>query len=274
MFLLSKRLHILAYRTVKDFMEKNYSYHASAITFSSILILNTLIIFLGTFLKYIPHKDRLIYKIYEIFPNISKQIVDLLVKTLENISTPTQIFTIALVIFFIANFLRTIEFAFSYIARVKPRPYPLVHFLLPFIFSILMLIYGLFDLGFDVFLSILTKYNLNKPVILTFLDYIKRFFDFFIMPLGLFVLYYFLSPVRLNIKITLAVSLFLFLILKPIKVLFTWYITTFLIKNLVITSLAGLLIFLLWLYILFLMLLVGYRAILLVQIISRNRTLK
>jgi membrane protein len=255
-------------------MEKNYSYHASAITFSSLLILNTLIIFLGTFLKYIPHKEKLINKIYEIFPNISKQIVDLLVKTLENISAPTQIFTIVLVFFFIANFLRTIEISFSYIAKVKPRPYPIVHFFLPFIFSILMVIYGLFDLGFDLLLGILTKYNLNIPVVLTFLDYIKKFLDFFVMPLGLFVLYYFLSPVKLNVKITLIISLLLFLILKPIKVFFTWYITTFLVKNLVITSLASLLIFLLWLYILFLMLLIGYRAILLLQVIFHNRISK
>ena len=252
-------------------MEKNYSYHASAITFSSLLILNTLIIFLGTFLKYIPHKEKLISKIYEIFPNISKEIVDLLVKTLENISTPTQLFTLILIIFFIANFLRTIEFSFSYIAKVKARPYPLIHFFIPFIFSILMVIYGLFDLGFDLILGIINRFNLNVPVILLFLDYVKKILDFFVMPVGLFVLYYFLSPVKLNLKITFAVSLMLFLFLKPIKVFFTWYITTFLIKNLVITSLASLLIFLLWLYILFLMLLVGYRVILFLQITFRSR---
>jgi len=253
------------YTIVEDFLSRQYTYHASTIAFSSFLVLNTAVIFLGTVLKYIPHKEVLIGKIYEIFPHSAEHIVDLLVQSIESLTVQAQILTFILVIIFIGNFLRTIELAFAFVGGVKPRKIPLIHYILPFIFAFLMVFYGFVDVIISVLPSLLIKFHISHPIILKILSTIKVIINYLAFPLGLMFIYYFISPIRLSFRITLAVSLILTLLLNPLKTGFTWYTSHFLVKNLVITPFAGILIFIIWLYIMALAMLIGYRLILFLQ---------
>jgi YihY family inner membrane protein len=253
------------YTIIEDFLSRQYTYHASTIAFSSFLVLNTAVIFLGTILKYIPHKEIIIKKIYEIFPNNAEPVVDLLIQSLEKLTIQTQILTFILVSIFIGNFLRTIELAFAYISNSKPRKIPIINYILPFIFAFLMVFYGFIDVIVGFLPSILIKLHLAHPFILKILSTIKVIINYLAFPLGLMFIYYFISPIRLSFRITLAVSLILTLLLNPLKTGFTWYTSHFLVKNLVITPFAGILIFIIWLYIMALAMLIGYRLILFLQ---------
>ncbi len=252
----------LIYGLLVDFFSKNYAYHASAITFSGFLVLNTAVIFLGTVLKYIPHKEEIIEKIYRLFPDISDSVVDYIIQSVENLTVQVQILTLLLVVFFIGNFLRTVEFAFAYISGGTPRKIPLVNYFLPFIFGFLMVLYGVLGLVLEVIPKLLAEFHLYHPLVDKVIGAVKFLVNYLALPLGLLVIYTSLSPVRLKPRIVLAVSLLLMLVLNPLKGLFTWYTTTFLVKNIVITPFAGILIFLVWLYVMVLTLLVGYRFIL------------
>jgi len=262
---LAKRTFKTSYALVADFFSKSYTYHASAITFSAFLVSNTAVIFLGTILKYIPQRGDIISKIYELFPNISENIVKYFINSVENLTLKVQLITLFLVIFFIGNFLRTIELAFSFIAEVKPRKIPLINYFLPFLFGFLLVFYGSLDVILGVIPKILEKFHIYHPLVLNVIQTIKVVINYLAFPLGLTVVYYFLSPIRVKFRTSLAVSLLLTLMLNPLKDLFTWYTTHFLVKNLVITPFAGVLIFLVWLYVMTLFLLFGYRLILFLQ---------
>ncbi len=253
------------YAVVKDFFARQYTYHASTIAFSSFLVLNAAVIFLGTVIKYIPHKEAVLSRIYEIFPHSAETVVDLLIRSIEALSVKVQIFTVLLIFLFIGNFLRTVEMAFAYVADIKPRPLPFVHYILPFFFALLMVFYGFADLVIEILPSLLVKLHLAHPFVLKVLSFVRLGLNYLAFPLGLFFLYFFISPVRLSARITLAVSLLMLLMLNPLKEAFTWYTSHFLVKNLVITPFAGILIFLIWLYIMAIAILVGYRFILLLQ---------
>jgi membrane protein len=255
----------LFYAVINDFFGKKYTYHASAIAFSFFLVLNAIVIFLGTILKYVPNKRALIEKIYQIFPHASEQVVSELVALLEKLSFKVQLITLVLIVAFIGNFLRTLEIAFSYIADAPLRKIPWVHYVLPFLFAILLTLYGSVDIALKVAGQLLEKLHLMNRLTLEVLHAVKIGMDYLLFPVGLTSIYYFISPVRLNLRITLAVSLFVVLVVNPLKGLFTWYVTHFLTKNLVITPFAGILVFLVWLYLLSLIILIGYRIILLLQ---------
>jgi membrane protein len=262
----------LIYKLGEDFFKKGYTYHASAIAFSSFLVLNTAIIFLGTIIKYIPHRELVISKIYEFFPNVSQSVVNLIVQSLENLSAKTQILTLVLVIFFIGNYLRTIEIGFAFVANTKPKTFPIMNYILPFLFGFLMLFYGIVDMTLDVLPKVLFNLHIYTPWILQFLATLKLVINYLAFPVGLFVIYYFLSPVNISWNTTFAVSLILFLTLNPLKDLFTWYVTHILEKNLILTPLASILIFLIWLYTISLFLLLGYRLILLLESLFKEKT--
>ncbi len=265
MFEFFKTLALGLWAVIKDFFSRQYTYHASTIAFSSFLVLNTAVIFLGTVIKYIPHREFIIKKIYEIFPNVAEQVVSLLVKEIETLSVKAQIFTLILVVIFIGNFLRTVEIAFAYVVRVKPRPLPWIHYVLPFIFGFLMVFYGIADVVIKLIPQILIKFHVYHPFVIKILEAVKIILNYLAFPLGLFTIYFFISPIRLSFRITLAVSIVLMMLLNPLKEIFTWYITHFLLKNLVITPFAGILIFLIWLYIMAIFILLGYRLIVFLQ---------
>ena len=262
---LAKGTFKTAYAFLSDFFSKSYTYHASAITFSAFLVSNTAVIFLGTILKYIPQKERIISKIYELFPNISENIVNYLVQSVENLTIKVQLITLLLVVFFIGNFLRTIELAFAFVGETEPRKLPIVNYILPFLFGGLLVFYGSFDVILGLIPKVLSKFHIFHPLVLKVIHTVKVIVNYLAFPLGLSVIYYFLSPKKVKFRIALALSLALTLMLNPLKDLFTWYTTHFLIKNLVITPFAGVLIFLVWLYVMALFLLFGYRAILFLQ---------
>jgi len=94
---------------------------------------------------------------------------------------------------------------------------------------------------------------------------LKLLIDYLIFPLGILVFYLLISPVRVTLRVTFAISFILTLLLNPLKGIFTWYSTHFLLKNLVLTPFAGILVFLIWIYTVSLFILLGYRMILLVQ---------
>ncbi len=254
-----------SYKVVADFFSKSYSYHASAITFSGFLVSNTAVIFLGTILKYIPQKQIIISKIYELFPNISENIVKYFVTSVENLTLKVQLITLFLIIFFIGNFLRNIELAFAFIAETKPRKIPLINYFLPFIFGVLLVFYGSIDVILGLIPKILEKFHIYHSFVLKVIATFKMVINYLAFPLGLTVIYYFLSPTKVKFRTSLAVSLGLALLLNPLKSLFTWYTTHYLIKNLVITPFAGILVFLVWFYIMAIFLLLGYRFILFLQ---------
>jgi len=255
----------LLWGILKDFFQGGYTYHASAVAFSSFLTLNAFVVFLGTILKYVPNKSALESKIYEIFPNISREIVDTVIKSVENLSVETQIVTLLLVIFFIGNFLRTMEIAFAHIAETKPRTIPWINYLFPIIFGFLLLFYGFIDVFFGIFLKVLGNFSLMYPFVVKLFLKLKLLIDYLIFPLGILVFYLLISPVRVTLRVTFAISFILTLLLNPLKGIFTWYSTHFLLKNLVLTPFAGILVFLIWIYTVSLFILLGYRMILLVQ---------
>ncbi len=255
----------LLWGILKDFFQRGYTYHASAVAFSAFLTLNTAVVFLGTILKYVPNKSALESKIYEIFPNISREIVDTVVKSVENLTVETQILTLFLVVFFIGNFLRTLEIAFAHIAETKPRTIPWINYLFPIIFGFLILFYGFTDVIFGIFLKVFGHFSLIYPIVVKIFLKLKLLVDYLVFPLGLSVVYFLISPVRVTLRITFAVSFILTLLLNPLKGVFTWYSTHFLLKNLVLTPFAGILIFLIWIYTVSVFILLGYRTILLVQ---------
>lgn len=269
MDILFKTLKIV-WNIVGDIFEKGYGYHAAALSYSAFLTLNAVVIFLGTILKYIPSKDLIIKKIYEIFPNASQNIVQLIIHSVENLSIKTQIVTLLLVIFFIGNFLRTLEVAFSYIAKTKPRTIPWINYILPFIFGFLMLIYGFTDIVFSTILHLLEKFSYVYPfavkVFLTF----KTALDYLAFPVGLFIIYWLLSPVKVKKRVALLISFLVALMLSPLKGIFTWYVTHFLVKNIILTPFAGVLVFLIWIYTVSICILLGYRLILFLQTIFYN----
>jgi len=253
------------YGLLSDIFSKNYTYHASAITFSAFLVSNTAVIFLGTVLKYIPKKEQIIQKIYELFPQISENIVQYFVQSVENLTVKVQLITLILVIFFIGNFLRTVEVAFAFVGGTNPRKLPIVNYILPFVFGFLLVFYGSLDVILNFIPKLLAKLHIYHPLVVKITELIKVATNYFAFPLGVAVIYYFLSPKRVRFRITLGVSLILTLLLNPLKGLFSWYATHFLVKNLVITPFAGILIFLVWLYVMALFLLFGYRLILLLH---------
>ena len=257
---------LLLWKIAKDFFEKGYTYHASAVAFSAFLTLNAGVVFLGTVLKYIPNKEKIVKKLYQIFPNISQDVVNFLVQSVENLSVNVQVFTLLLVVFFIGNFLRTLEVAFAHIAGTKPRTIPLMNYFLPFFFGFLMLFYGFTDVVLNIVSNFFSHYKFIYPLWVKVLIPVKLTLDYLAFPVGLLSVYIFISPVRLNFRITLGVSLFLtLLLLNPLKALFSWYATHFFLKNLILTPLAGVLIFLVWIYTISLVLLLGYRFILFLQ---------
>ena len=253
------------WKVLTDFFEKGYGYHAAAVSFSAFLTLNASVVFLGTILKYIPSKELIIKKIYEIFPNVSQKLVHLIFNSVENLSVKVQILTFLLVIFFIGNFLRNLEVAFSHIAEAKPRPIPWVNYILPFIFGFLMLFYGFTDMGIGIILQKLEQSEFFYRVMVKFFFAFKLTLDYLAFPIGLFIIYWLLSPVKLKKRITLAVSFAITLLLNPLKALFTWYATHFLLKNIVLTPLAGILVFLIWIYTVSTFILFGYRLIVFLQ---------
>lgn len=253
------------WKIISDIFEKGYGYHAAALSYSAFLTLNAAVVFLGTILKYIPSKDLIIKKLYEVFPNVSQNVVDLIIKSVENLSVQTQIFTLLLVIFFIGNFLRTLEVAFSHIADAKPRPIPWINYILPFIFGFLMLIYGFIDVIFSTALHLLEKISFVYPLAVKFFLTFKVVLDYLAFPLGLFIIYWLLSPVKVKKRITLLVSFAIALFLSPLKGIFTWYTTHFLVKNIILTPFAGVLVFLIWIYTVSVFILLGYRFILFLQ---------
>ena len=256
---------MILYRIVNDFFSKRYTYHASALAFSSFLVLNTIVIFLGTILKYIPNKQILIEKIYQIFPHVSEQVVRELINLIEKFSLKIQLFTVVLIVIFIGNFLRTLEIAFAYVVNVEPRKLPWIHYVLPFFFAILLSLYGSLDIAIKVLSQILEKLHLSHSLTLEILNLVKLGVNYLLFPVGLMSIYYFISPIRLNFRITFAISLLIVVVINPLKELFTWYATHFLSKNLVITPFAGILVFLIWLYVMSIVILIGYRVIVLLQ---------
>jgi uncharacterized BrkB/YihY/UPF0761 family membrane protein len=256
---------LIFWKLLKDFFQRGYTYHAGAVAFSAFLTLNAAVVFLGTILKYIPNKEKLIHKIYEIFPNISQDVVNLLIQSVENLSVKTQILTFLLVIFFIGNFLRTLELSFAFIANSKPRPLPVINYLLPFIFSFLAIFYGYLDMFLAAILHIFEKLGFIYPLAVKLFLYLKLFVDYLIYPFGLAIVYKLLSPVKVNFRFSFATSMVLSIFLNPLKALFGWYVSNFLIKNLVLTPFAGILVFLIWIYSVSVFILLGYRSILFLQ---------
>lgn len=250
---------------VSDFFEKGYGYHAAAVSFSAFLTLNASVIFLGTVLKYIPSKEWILKKLYEVFPNVSQNVVHLIFNSVENLSVRVQILTFLLVVFFIGNFLRNLEVAFSHIAGVKPRQIPWVNYILPFVFGFLMLFYGFTDMAIGVVLHLLENVKFVYPLAVKVFFTFKVALDYLAFPIGLFIVYWLLSPVRIKKRITLLVSFFVALSLNPLKSLFTWYATHFLLKNIILTPLAGILVFLIWVYTVSVFILMGYRFIVFLQ---------
>ncbi|NPB05429.1 MAG: YihY/virulence factor BrkB family protein [Aquificae bacterium] len=264
-------LYRALYALLADFFSKNYTYHASAITFSAFLVLNAVVVFLGTVLKYVPGKEEVVARIYELFPEASAKVVDFLVRSVENLTVQTQVLTLLLVVFFLGNFLRTVEYAFAFVSGGEPRKIPLVNYFLPFIFGLLLLLYGVVDFAIGLLPEVLKRFHLYHPLVEPVLETIRWAVNYLAFPLGLLVIYRTLSPVPLRPSTTLGVSLLLMLLLNPLKGLFTWYATNFLVKNLVITPFAGILMFLVWLYVLALALLLGYRLILLLDGLKERR---
>ena len=252
----------LLWAIVKDFFSRGYSYHASAVAFSAFLTLNASVVFLGTILKYIPNRELLERKIFEIFPNISRDVVNTIMSSLERLSVETQIVTLLLVIFFIGNFLRTLEIAFAYVAQTKPRTIPWINYLFPILFGFLILFYGFCDILLGIALKFLGKLGIAHTLAVKLLLSLKLLVDYLIFPIGLWVVYLLISPVRLGVRVTFWVSFVLSLLINPLKEVFGWYATHFLLKNLVLTPFAGILVFLIWIYTLSLLLLLGYRVIL------------
>ena len=253
------------WKFLEDFFEKGYTYHASAVAFSAFLTLNAAVVFFGTVLKYIPDKEKIVEKIYQIFPNVSQDVVNLLIQSVENLSVQVQILTLVLVVFFMGNFLRTLEIAFAYIAKVKPRKIPWVNYLLPFLFGFLMVFYGFLDVILNILSKVFSHFGFIYPIVLKVIFTLKVVTDYLILPLALLSLYVFISPVKLNFRIVLAISLLLTLLLNPLKSIFTWYISHFLLKNLVLTPFAGILIFLIWIYTISVFILFGFRTIVFLQ---------
>ena len=252
---------LIFWKLLKDFFEKGYTYHAGVVAFSAFLTLNAGVVFLGTILKYIPDKEKIIHKLYEVFPNISQDVVNLLTRSIENLSVKTQILTLLLVVVFIGNFLRTLEVAFSYIAGKKPRSIPWVNYLLPFLFGFLTVFYGFVDVISEMVLHAVERFGFIYPIAVKVFLYLKLVIDYLIFPLGLSIIYFFLSPIRVGFRIAFATSLVLSVFLNPLKVFFGWYSTHFLLKNLVLTPFAGILVFLIWIYTVSIFILLGYRAI-------------
>ena len=259
------RTFAVLWRVLSDFFEKGYGYHAAALSYSAFMTLNAAVVFIGTILKYIPSKELIIKKLYEVFPNVSQEVVDLIVKSVENLSVQTQILTLLLVVFFIGNFLRTLEVAFSHIADTKPRPIPWVNYILPFLFGFLMLFYGFLDVIFGTILHLLENLSFVYPLAVKFFLTFKGILDYLAFPIGLFIIYWLLSPVGIRKRITLIVSFAVALLLSPLKGIFTWYATHFLVKNIILTPFAGVLILLIWIYTVSIFILLGYRAILFFQ---------
>ncbi len=251
---------------IEDFLERSYGYHAAALSFSFFLTLNSAVVFLGTILKYIPEKGAIINKIYQLFPNLSKEVLDAIVLSVENLSVQVQLLTLLLVIYFLGNFLRTLELAFAYVAGAKPRPLPVINYLLPLVFGLLMLLYGSLDIVIAVALKLLAHVKFVYPVAVKFFLTLKGVLDYLMFPLGLFIIYWSLSPVRVKKRLALFVAFLVGFLLSPLKELFSWYATHFLLKNLILTPLAGILIFLLWVYAVFYSLLIGYRFLLALQV--------
>jgi len=216
-------------------------------------------------LKYIPSKEAVIRKLYEVFPNISQQVVNTIIQSVENLSARVQILTLLLVVFFLGNFLRNLEVAFAHIAGAKPRTIPWVNYILPFIFGLLILFYGFTDVVIGVVLHLLEKFKFVYPFAVSFFLTVKVLLDYLAFPLGLFIIYWLLSPVKVKKRVTLLVSFVLAFSLNPLKFFFTWYATHFLLKNLILTPLAGILVFLIWIYTVSIFILVGYRSVLFLQ---------
>ena len=254
------------WRISEDFLERSYGYHAAALSFSFFLTLNSAVVFLGTILKYIPEKEVLLNKIYQLFPNLSKGVLDAIILSVENLSVQVQLLTLLLVLYFLGNFLRTLELAFAYIAAAKPRPLPIINYLLPLVFGLLMLLYGSLDIVIAVALKLLEHIRFVYPVAVKFFLTLKGVLDYLAFPLGLFIIYWSLSPVRVKKRLALLVAFTVGFLLNPLKELFSWYATHFLLKNLILTPLAGILIFLLWVYAVFYFLLIGYRLLLALQV--------
>jgi len=254
----------------KEIFSADIPYHASAITFSAFLSSNTFVLFLGSFLKYLPHKEIFIQKIYNLFPSEVYPLVDILVKSIEHLNVKLQIFSFFLVLFFLGNFLKTLEKAFSHLAAHPTRNLHWKHYLIPFFFVFFMLLYSLLGMFIDVLIKFLQSYSFYlgifiKGMVIEILILIKILLELLFFPLSLWFIHLSLSPVRLNFLRSFIIAFVIALILSPLKILFSWYIENFLIKNLVLTSLAGIFTFLIWLYLIFFLLLLGYRLALILR---------
>ncbi|MFN4308380.1 YihY/virulence factor BrkB family protein [Sulfurihydrogenibium azorense] len=266
---------------IKDYFNKNYSYHSSSLAFYFFLSIFPMFIFVFSILSFIAFLkiSDIYYIVYNLFPNIAEKFLENVLKFYNtNLSTNLSLISILLSLYFGKDLFIAIQMAFHYVWELEyttDRKKMIVSILaLPFI-AIIFTVFYLFMIllkfidevknyleNFDViFLKWLT--NLinflaeNVDTILNLLN-ISEIITFFVV---IYLLFYFFTPVNVERKKLILVVLFVSFCLFMMRVLFESVIINFLSKNPLFLTVGSIFAFLVWVKLSFDIILIGQRIV-------------
>ena len=253
-----------AFRSLLDFFNNGFGYHAAAITFFTLMSLVPLFMVLTVLISYVFNlKAEYFLKIaQEFFPSITQEFLGFVLK-LSNQRAIFGIVGFLISFFFASNIFTSMYTAFGYIFEDKTsiRKSAFIRiFAIPIFIFILVLLY-IFNLFISTFLDIIMSFalwkyiekflgNLHLEIILQMITDISNIIQGLTYFLMVFFIYKFLTPKKnLNLKEILTTTTFISAILYILKTLFSVYIIFSSKTNPIYGSLSGIFAFLAWLYI-------------------------
>lgn len=236
-----------------DAFNKDFSYHASALSLQLLLVFSPFVIFITSILSYFPifNLERIETYIEKTVPEKASVIIKEIFKVKKHSKT-ASIVSILISYFFAVGFLKKFKRAFSYIAPEKTREPPEFFYwiYLPFIFFV-----------FGLFISLTFPVSVALKVLLK--GYLKFIYDFVAtFPLFILLVIFYTTFLKVKAKkFLLFSSFFIYILLIILNFLFTFYASYIFKGSILYGSLSSLVLFFIWLNLNFLLVLLGARMI-------------
>jgi membrane protein len=272
-------IFISLFLSVKDYFNKNYSYHSSALTYYLLLSIFPLLVFIFSVLSLFVffNISYVYYILYNLFPSVSDQFLNIILNFYKRESSINISFlSILISLYFAKDLFIAIQMAFSAVWEIgykgNKRNLVVAVISLPFLSLFLLVLYLLalvikyveeiklflekLDLFFiKWFLFIINFISENVKVLLNLLNFSEILIFWFLV----FLLFRFFTPIKVNKRKTLISSVLFTIFLILLKKVFEIILIKLLSKSPLFLTLGSVFVFLVWVKISFDIILIGQR---------------
>ncbi len=260
-------LYDLTVFLTRSFKEGNYAIRAAAISFNLILAIFPLLLVILALIPYLPIEGFQVSVLAEIKMFVPENMSELIIPTLEDLILEKHYFVLSigfiLTIYYASNSINTILSSFNSSFQIELKRHPIKQRLIALSLSLVwaMLSLGaivLMILGEDLILIMQESLSMNETITYFLGHGIKWIVVFFMLILGITILYNFGNPEMKKFKFVSAGSSLAALVIILASIGFITYATNFGNYNELYGSLGSLIVLLLWINLCSRILLIGF----------------